>query len=241
MTELTVDANNSVLTQPLFSNANSNPITYYSVGKFALNSNNYKTTAHNLRYRNPTVAVATGIPKFFIISGEHNDYDGKPLSLIGDPYTAGVSIGSLMYNDTVSSTNVLVGQWCGQSNTSTQQAWIPLDLAVPSYTAASESLRAKVTIAYADGASNSTNRTALLRAWHRDTTQSTNFRVYSTSATAVTSSNPASPTTITLNLSNVATSGQSDITSVCLGIRLDFADNTNIQKFYIASAEIEKY
>ena len=59
-----------------------------------------------------------------------------------------------MYNDTVSSTNVLVGQWSGTTGGSSSQAWIPLELSVPSYTAASDSLRAKITVAYADGASN---------------------------------------------------------------------------------------
>ena len=242
--EMTVNASNTIFTQSLFTNSSSNPITYFSVGKFLLNSNDYRTTAHNLKYRLTTAAVSTEKPQFFIISGEHNDYDGKPLSLIGDPYVTVpiVTPASLMYNDTVSSTNVLVAQWCGQSGTSTQQAWIPLDLPVPSYTAGSDNLRAKVLVAYADGSSNSAAGSILLRAWHRDTTQSTNFRVYSSSATTVTAGgNPASPTTVTLNLSNVPSSGQDDITTVCLGIRLDFTDNTNLQKYYVVSAEVETY
>jgi len=147
-----------------------------------------------------------------------------------------------MYNDTVSSTNVLVGQWAGTTGGASSQAWIPLELSVPSYTAASDNLRAKITVAYADGASDTADGSVLLRAWHRDTTQSTNFRVYSSSATTVTAGgDPTSTTAVTLNLSNVATSGQDDITSVLLGIRLDFTDNTNIQKYYIVSAEIETY
>ena len=148
----------------------------------------------------------------------------------------------LLYNDTVSSTDVLVGQWSGTTGGESTKAWIPLDLAVPSYTAGSDNLRAKVVVAYADGSSNSAAGSILLRAWHRDTTQSNNFRVYSSSATTVSAGgNPASPTTVTLNLSNVPTSGQDDITTVCLGIRLDFTDNTNIQKYYVVSADIETY
>ena len=133
-------------------------------------------------------------------------------------------------------------QWAGVTGGSSSQAWLPLELSVPRYTAASDSLRAKITVAYADGASNTAAGSVLLRAWHRDTTQSTNFRVYSASATTVSAGgDPTSTTTVTLNLSNVATSGQDDITSVLLGIRLDFTDNTNIQKYYIVSAEIETY
>ena len=239
--EFTVNASNTIFTQALFTNSSNNPISYFSVGKFLLDSNNYKTTAHNLKYRVVTAASTTGKPQFFIISAEHNDYDGKPMSLIGNPYVTGVTPGSLMYNDTVSSTDVLVAQWCGQSGTSTQQAWIPLDLPVPSYTAGSDNLRVKVTLTYADGNDNSTSGTALLRAWHRDTTQSDNFRVYSSSTTPVVTHNPASPSTITLNLTNVPTSGQDDITTVCLGIGVNFANNTNIQKWYIVSAEVETY
>jgi len=219
------------------------PITYTSFGKFTLGGSNYRTTAHNIGLYVGTALGSTAAPQFLIASAEHNDYDGKPISLIGDPYTAGVQFPALLYNDTVSSTDVLVGQWCGTAtgNASTQ-SWIPLDLVVPSYTAGSDNLRAKVVLAYADGSSNSTAGSILLRAWHRDTTQTGNFRVYSSSATAVSAGgDPASPTTVTLNLSNVPTSGQDDITTVCLGIRLDFASNTNIQKYYVVSADIETY
>jgi hypothetical protein len=219
------------------------PITYTSFGKFILGGSNYKTTAHNVGFNVNSALSSTAAPQFLVASAEHNDYDGKPVSLIGDPYTAGTQFPALMYNDTVSSTDVLVGQWCGTTTgNSSTQSWIPLDLAVPSYTAGSDDLRAKVVVAYADGSSNSAAGSILLRAWHRDTTQTGNFRVYSSSATAVSAGgDPSSPTTVTLNLSNVPTSGQEDITSVCLGIRLDFASNTNIQKYYIVSADIETY
>ena len=220
----------------------SNPIVYNSLGKLICGGSNYKTSAHNLATSTGTTASATGAPRYAVHSFEHNDYDGNPVSVIGDPYTSGSTYGSMMYNDTVSSTNVLVGQWSGTTGGSSSQAWIPLELSVPSYTASSDSLRAKITVAYADGASNTAAGSVLLRAWHRDTTQSTNFRVYSSSATAVSAGgDPTSTTTVTLNLTNVATSGQDDITSVLLGIRLDFTDNTNIQKYYIVSAEIETY
>lgn len=225
----------------LFTREGERPIEYDSIGKFT-SSSDFRTAAHNIGYLTGTAASATGAPRYHIISAEHNTHDGIPVSLLTDPYTAGVSYASLMYNDTVSSTNVLVGQWAGTTGGSSSQAWIPLELSVPSYTAASDSLRAKVTVAYADGASNTAAGSVLLRAWHRDTTQSTNFRVYSSSATTVTAGgDPTSTTTVTLNLNNVATSGQDDITSVLLGIRLDFTDNTNIQKYYIVSAEIETY
>ena len=226
---------------PLLTRSGQRPIEYDSIGKLT-SSSDYRTTAHNIQYRTGTAASATGIPRYHIISGEHNTHDGIPISLITDPYTTGLGYASLMYNDTVSSTDVLVGQWAGVTGGSSSQAWIPLDLSVPSYTAGSDNLRAKVVVAYADGSSNSAAGSVLLRAWHRDITQSTNFRVYSSSATTVTAGgNPASPTTVTLNLSNVPTSGQDDITTVLLGIRLDFTDNTNIQKYYIVSADIETY
>ena len=80
-----------------------------------------------------------------------------------------------------------------------------------------------------------------LRAFHRDTTQSTNFRIANSSATAITATDPASPATVTVNLSNVATSGQDDITTVLLGIRFNFTSNTNVQKYHLVSAEIETY
>ena len=147
-----------------------------------------------------------------------------------------------MYNDTVSSTNVLVGQWAGTTGGASTQSWIPLELSVPSYTAGSSNLRVTVSAAYADGSSNSASGSILLRAWHRDTTQSGNFRVYSSSDTTIAAGgNPASPTTVNLNLTNVPASSQEDITSVIVGIRLNFSSNTNIQKYYITNAAIETY
>lgn len=240
LSEKTINTSNNWF-DAVFTREGERPIEYDSIGKFT-SSSDFRTAAHNIGYLTGTAASATGAPRYHIISGEHNTHDGIPVSLLNDPYTAGVSYASLMYNDTVSSTNVLVGQWAGTTGGSSSQAWIPLELSVPSYTAASDSLRAKVTVAYADGASDTADGSVLLRAWHRDTTQSTNFRVYSSSATTVTAGgDPTSTTEVTLNLSNVATSGQDDITSVLLGIRLDFTDNTNIQKYYIVSAEIETY
>tara|TARA_R100001440_G_C2518920_1_gene118680 strand:- start:383 stop:2485 length:2103 start_codon:yes stop_codon:yes gene_type:complete len=240
LSEQALDTTNSWFS-PLFSREGQRPIEYDSIGKLT-SSSDYKTATHNIAYLTLTAASATGAPRYQIISGEHNTHDGIPISLITDPYTAGKGYASLMYNDTVSSTDVLVGQWAGTTGGSSSQAWIPLDLSVPSYTAGSDDLRAKVVVAYADGNDNSAAGSILLRAWHRDTTQSTNFRVYSSSATTVTAGgNPASPTTVTLNLSNVPTSGQDDITTVLLGIRLDFTDNTNIQKYYVVSADIETY
>jgi hypothetical protein len=218
------------------------PIRYASLEKFTCNSNNYKTTAHNITVNTETALGATDAPEYAVWSAEHNDFDGKPLSLIGDPYTAGDSYGVLMYNDTVNSVSVLVGQWSGTTGGASTQAWIPLDLAVPSYSAGSDNLRVTVSAAYADGASNSAAGSILLRAWHRDATQTNNFRVYSSSATAISAGgNAGSPTTVTLNLSNVATSGQEEITNVIVGIRLDFTSNTNIQKYYITNAAIETY
>jgi len=237
-----ISTNNTWFTEDLSRSAGSNPIEYCSLGELTCNGNNFRTTAHNITVSTASAASASDAPDYVIWSSEHNDYDGLPISILGDPYTAGTSYGVLMYNDTVSSTDVLVGQWSGTTGGASSQAWIPLELSVPSYTAASDNLRAKITVAYADGASNTAAGSVLLRAWHRDTTQSANFRVYSSSATSVSAGgDPTSTTTVTLNLSNVATSGQDDITSVLLGIRLDFTDNTNIQKYYIASAEIETY
>jgi len=227
---------------PLLGRGTSSPIVYNSLAKLVCNSNNYRTTANNIRYQTPSAISATDSPQFFIWSAEHNDFDEKPVSLIGDPYTAGISYTSLMYNDTVNSQSVLVGQWAGTTGGQSSQAWIPLELVVPSYTAGSDNLRVTVSTAYADGASNSAAGSILLRAWHRDTTQTNNFRVYSSSATAISAGgNAASPTTVTLNLTNVPTSGQEDITSVCLGIRLNFTDNTNLQKYYITNAAVETY
>lgn len=219
-----------------------NPIEYTSLLELTCNTNNYRTTAHNIPVLTDTALGATDTPKYSIFSAESNDFDGKPISIIGDPYTAGVSYGSLLYNDVVSSTSVLVGQWSGNTASASTQSWIPLELSVPTYTAGVSNLRVTVSAAYADGASNSAAGSILLRAWHRDDTQSDNFRVYSSSATAISAGgDPSSTTTVTLNLSNVQTSGQEKITSVIVGIRLDFTSNTNIQKYYITNAAIETY
>ncbi len=218
------------------------PIVYTSIGKWTTGGGNYKTSAHAVGIITSSALSSSAAPKFTVFTGEHNDYDGKPLSMLGNPYTAGVTYGTLLYNDTISSTDVLVAQWAAYAGSASTQTWLPLDLAVPSYTAASDNLRAKVVVAYADGNDNSAAGSILLRAWHRDTTQSDNFRVYSSSTTAVSAGgDPTSPTTVTLNLSNVATSGQDDITTVCLGIAFNFTDNTNIQKYYVVSADIETY
>ena len=234
--------NNTWFSQLLSREEGDNPIEYCSLGKLTCNGNNYKTNAHNIQMQTNSAASATGAPNYMIWSAEHNDYDGKPISLISDPYTAGISYAALMYNDVVSSANVLVGQWSGTTGGASNQAWIPLVLSAPSYTAGGDNLRVTVSSAYADGASNSAAGYILLRAWHRDTTQSDNFRVYSSSATSISAGgDTTSPTTVTLNLSNVPASGQEDITSVIVGIRLDFTSNTNIQKYYITNAAIEIY
>jgi hypothetical protein len=220
-----------------------NPIEYTSLLEFTCNTNNYRTTAHNIPVLTDTALGATDAPKYLIFSAESNDFDGKPISITGDPYTAGVSYGSLLYNDVVNSTSVLVGQWSGNTASASAQSWIPLELSVPTYTAGVSNLRVTVSAAYADGASNSAAGYIFLRAWHRDDTQSNNFRVYSTPhhQTISAGGDPSSTTTVTLNLSNVQTSGQEKITSVIVGIRLDFTSNTNIQKYYITNAAIETY
>ena len=228
--------------EPTLGRTGFNPIEYNSLLEFTCDTNNYRTTAHNIPVLADTALGATDAPKYLIFSAESNDFDGKPISITGDPYTAGVSYGSLLYNDVVNSTSVLVGQWSGNTASASTQSWIPLELPVPTYTAGVSNLRVTVSAAYADGASNSAAGSILLRAWHRDDTQSDNFRVYSSSATAISAGgDPSSTTTVTLNLSNVPTSGQEKITSVIVGIRLDFTSNTNIQKYYITNAAIETY
>ena len=227
---------------PVVSRSGSNPIVYNSLGKLICGGSNYKTTAQNIGVRQGTAVSSTGAPQFVVSSFEHNDYDGKPISVIGDPYTAGLTYGSLVYNDTVSSTDVLTVQWGGVTGGASTHAWLPLDLVVPSYTAGTDNLRAKVTVAYDDANTGAVGQGQVyLRAFHRDTTQSTNFRIANSSATAITATDPASPATVTVNLSNVATSGQDDITTVLLGIRFNFTSNTNVQKYHLVSAEIETY
>ena len=218
-----------------------NPIVYGSLGKLTCNSADFRTTAHNITYNTKTALSATAAPEYVIWSGEHNDYDGKPLSLITDPYTAGTSYASLLYNDVISSVGVLVGQWAGTTGGASNDAYIPLELAVPSYTAGSDNLRVTVSAAYSNGGGHGAQQKIKIKAHHRDTTQSDNFRVYTSGDTTISSSDPASPTTATLYLTNVQTSGQERITSVIVGIKLQFANNTNIQKFYISNAAIETY
>ena len=145
-----------------------------------------------------------------------------------------------MYNDTVSSTAVLVGQWSGTTGGASNYAWIPLELSVPSYTAGSDNLRVTVSAAYSNGGSGS-QQNIKLKAHHRDSTQTDNFRVYTSSNIGTLSSDVTSPTTGSLNLTNVPASGQDDITSVIVGIQLQFSANTNIQKFYITNVAIETY
>jgi hypothetical protein len=176
-----------------------------------------------------------------IWSAEHNDYDGNPLSLIGDPYTAGNSYGVLLYNDVANSQSALVAQWSGTTGGASSHAYIPLDLPVPSYNAGSDNLRVTVSAAYSNGGSGGQEKIRL-QAHHRDSTQTNKFRFYDSSAdTTISSSDASSPTTATLNLTNVPTSGQDNITNVIVGIKLQFASNTNIQKFYITNAAIETY
>ena len=235
-----VSTNNNWFT-PHLSREGVNPIVYASLEKLICNSNNYKTTAHNITIERASPATdASGAPQYAIWSAEHNDFDGKPISIIGDPYTIGTSYGVLVYNDTVSSQSVLVAQWSGTTGGSSSQAWLPLELPVPSYNAGSDNLRVTVSAAYDNGGSGSAEKIKI-KAHHRDATQTDKFRVYTSGDTTISSSNAASPTTATLNLTNVPTSGQEDITSVIVGIRLQFASNTNIQKFYITNAAIETY
>jgi|TARA_Y100000033_G_scaffold35030_1_gene33748 hypothetical protein len=235
-----VSTNNNWFT-PHLSREGVNPIVYASLEKLICNSSNYKTTAHNITVERASPATdASGAPQYAIWSAEHNDFDGKPISIIGDPYTIGTSYGVLVYNDTVSSQSVLVAQWSGTTGGSSSQAWLPLELPVPSYNAGSDNLRVTVSAAYDNGGSGSAEKIKI-KAHHRDATQTDKFRVYTSGDTTISSSNAASPTTATLNLTNVPTSGQEDITSVIVGIRLQFASNTNIQKFYITNAAIETY
>ena len=238
-----VSTNNSWFDPLLSRNDDDVPIQYNSLAKLICNGNNFRTTAHNIpTIMSGAVGSATDAPKFYMWSAEHNDFDGKPISIISDPYEASRCIGVLLYNDVVSSVSVLAAQWSGTTDGASNYAWVPLDLSVPTYTPSSDNLRVTVSTAYADGASNSAAGSILLRAWHRDTTQSNNFRVYSSSATSISAGGDAtSPTTVTLNLTNVPTSGQEKITSVILGIRLQYTSNTNLQKYYITNAAIETY
>lgn len=236
-----ISTNNDWFVPQLGRSANNNPIEYCQLGKLICNGNDFRTTAHNLVIKTDSAVGALVAPNYVIWSAEHNDYDGIPISLIGNPHVGGETYAALMYNDTVNATNVLVAQWSGTPSTSTQ-VWLPLELSVPSYTAGSDNLRVTVSMAYSDGASNTAGQTASLRIWHRDTTQSGNYRVYSSSNKSIPAGgDPASPTTHTLNLSNVPTSGQENITSVIVAIGLLFTSNTNIQKYYITNAAIETY
>jgi hypothetical protein len=214
------------------------PIAYGSLGKLICNGNDYRTTGHNISVFTQSAASASGAPKFAIWSSEHNDYDGNPISIISDPYTAGLTYGSLLYNDIVDSTSCLVGQSNAYSIAS-GHGWIPLELAVPSYTAGSSNLRVTVSAAYYTAGTG--QEKIVIYAWHRDTTQSNNFRYYTSGDHTISSTDVTSPTTVTLNLTNVPTSGQQDITSVIVGIGLKFEGTSLLQKFYITNAAIETY
>ena len=191
-----VSTNNNWFT-PHLSREGVNPIVYASLEKLICNSNNYKTTAHNITIERASPATdASGAPQYAIWSAEHNDFDGKPISIIGDPYTIGTSYGVLVYNDTVSSQSVLVAQWSGTTGGSSSQAWLPLELPVPSYNAGSDNLRVTVSAAYDNGGSGSAEKIKI-KAHHRDATQTDKFRVYTSGDTTISSSNAASPTTAT--------------------------------------------
>ena len=215
------------------------PIAYGSLGKLICNGNDYRTTGHNISVFTQSAASASDAPKFAIWSSEHNDYDGNPISIIGDPYTAGSAYGSLLYNDIINSTSCLVGQ-SHAYQVASGHGWIPLELAVPSYTAGSSNLRVTVSAAYYTAGSSGQEK-IVIYAWHRDTTQSNNFRYYTSGDHTISSSDVTSPTTVTLNLTNVPTSGQQDITSVIVGIGLKFAGTSLLQRYYITNAEIETY
>lgn len=237
-----ISANNPWFTRKLDA-IGTDPIDYCSLGKLICNGNDYRTTAHNIQVSNAETRAATDVPQFRIWSAEHNDYDGSPISIIGNPYqtqTTSSTYGALVYNDVVNSTSVLVVQSPGTA-TYGGEVYLPLDIHVPSYNAGSDNLRVTVSAAYTDGASNNTTAILIIRAYYRDTTQSENFRYNTSSTTIAAGGDPTSTTTATCNLTNVPSSGQKDITSVIVNLGFDFPTNAVIRKFYITNVAIETY
>lgn len=236
-----VSTNNTWFT-PHLDAVGANPIEYCSIGKLICNGNDYRVTAHNIVSDNSSVLAANATPQFKIWSAEHNDYDGNPISIIGNPYYTGstTNYGALVYNDVVNNTSVLVVQSSGSSS-GDGQVWLPLELPVPTYSAGSDSLRLTVSAAYTDGGTNIYGESLYMKAFHRDTTQSNNYYYYTGSRYISAGGDPTSTTTGTLNLINVPTSGQEKITSVIVNLGLDFSNNAVIRKFYITNVAIETY
>jgi len=236
-----VSANNTWFTSKLDS-VGTNPIEYCSLGKLICNSNDYRNTAHNIGTDNSTVLAADSIPKFKIWSAEHNDFDSNPISIIGNPYYTGSSTvyGALVYNDVVNNTSVLVVQASGTA-TGDAYVWLPMELPVPTYTAGSDNLRVTVSAAYADGGSNNTAGTLQIKAYHRDTTQTENFRYYLTPTSIAAGGDPTSTTTVTRTLPNVPTTGQKNITNVIVNLGFNIYTSAVIRKFYITNVAIETY
>ena len=193
---------------------------------------NYKTTVSNLlvsasqTYTNANPIVGT-------INFEHNDYDGKPIMLLASD--TGFKGGVLCYNDTISSVDCLVVQHSGTVG-SHQFGLLPLELQTPTYTAGSNNLR--VTMSAAKSANYGT-ASGTIYYIHRDSSESDGTD-HGNGAFTITSTNTASPTTVTTNITTVPSSGD-ELNSIFLILKIDFADDTDIEQLYITNIAIETY
>lgn len=218
-----------------------------SCGVLNCNGANYKATNSVINhvkggsevYVNP---LSNGL--FPLYQFESNDYDGKALGVLPsarDNY--GFTNTMLYYND--SSNNIVIQRSNAQltANSDVTSFYFPLEVVAPTYTQASNTLRISLGLSRSNTTFGSDDQITL-HVFYRDSSQSSGFRVESGSSFAVSTlaTDVASPTTKTLALSNLPTSGQDKITSALSVVQIQINTNANLDysNFYrIHSSALE--
>lgn len=227
-------------------------IQNFPCGKLSCSGTDYRNTNPTLKMLsmsnhsqgNATTdsSIIPAFPKFIF---ETNDYDNRPIALIPPDESSASSLNyscALLYNDTANSDILTFQPGAGTSSGRSHQAAFPL--VPPSYTVGSDNLKVdlKVTRASTSAFSGDSTAKIWLGLLYYDPSQSVNYRAEATTETALSSlsTTTSSPTTITLTLSNLPTTGAQlssalAVLDVYFGDSADYADKLLIHDLTISA------
>ena len=194
----------------LLANNSYGTITNVHLNTLVCNSQNYKTTdmSHRMNYGSSAFNDPLTQLVFPIFHFENNDYDGKPISVIPPKYSAANQKMLMLYNG---AGDYLTFQSSGSNPANLAvYYYFPSNVSFPTYTQGTDNLRLSSQISsagtYASGACG-----VKFHVYYRDTSQGVKWNSNSGSSytdLSSVSSDASSPTTVTLNLTNLPSSGQ---------------------------------
>ena len=225
-------------------------ISNFALGNLRCGGVNYRSTDSNLNILNisnhstgNSTIDSTIVPSFPKYTFETNDYDNRPISVIPPNSSGSDSLGhslALLYNDIDNSDLLTFQAGAGTTNGGHHQLALPLTL--PSYTVGTDNLKVDLNVTRINTAAFGDSSSKMwLGLLYYDPAASQNYRAESGTETGLSSlsTTPASPTTITLTLANLPTTGAQlssalAVLDVYFGDASDYADKLIIHDITIS-------